>query len=201
MHCNRIRSALVSLVLLVCALTVRAEEEPPFLFYRSTTTLDEMGDVTNFVVKAQYREVSFIPPRGATVVCDRKLRNVKLNLPDYQGYFLMQWTTNNPVILAGDRRDDLMQYVQYRYPNAVVSEPGGSVTGAGWAPSFTIEQTTVYHTKLNTKMLFLPLPDGVLEVSMTTPGANFPSTSHTFATFLTYLRNKPIPTKAVAANQ
>jgi hypothetical protein len=176
-------------------------QESPFLFYQSTRTLQEMGDFPSFVIKADYRQISFLPPRGAGVVCDRKLRNVKINLPNYQGYFLLQWTTNDPAILAGDRRDDLAQYLQYRYTNGTVSLPGGTITGAGWAPSFTIEQTTAYHTKLNTKFLFLPLPDGVLEVSMTAPSANFSSSMHTFMTFLTYLQNEPIPTKAVAAKQ
>ncbi len=188
-------------VFLMLWATTLLADEIPFNFYRSTISLPEMGDFTNYVVKADYRQVSFLPPRDSTVMCDRKLRNVKVNLPNYQGYFSLQWTTNDPAILAGDRRDDLMQYVQYRYPNATIRDPGGSITGAGWAPAFTIEQATVYHTKLTTKMLFFALPDGVLEVSMTSPSASFPSTIRTFTTFLAYLHNEPIPTKTIAAKQ
>jgi hypothetical protein len=169
-------------------------DQPRFELSAKPAFFEDYGFFTNYVVETDAIQCEFKPPVGARVEADSNARTVKVSPGDSQCHMLLIFTSNNPVRLTEPYRADLQREVEARYAGAKIESQPSFPTAVGQGALFDIEQKTAFHTSLTTRLVFMPIPSGTLEVAMTTTSTNFTAHRFVFAGFLGSIRVRPVAT-------
>jgi hypothetical protein len=163
--------------------------EAKFQLYHTRITLPEFPPTEAYTLEMEDNELTFIPPHDARVAIDLKKREVKFNFRDDRCFILMRHSDVNPGLVTPDSWDKLREVLQARYPESKVSEGSVCLNSCGTRGcSFIVNHRPGYMgIKLVTRIGFIPVEGGAMEISMTANGDKFQSQQFAFHTFLNCL--------------
>ncbi len=182
-------ACLLFAVLMDCMPLPAAEEA--FSVVQSTREQPEMGTFPEYVVLTGASRVGVLPPQNSRVETDYAARRLKLQVQDSKASIVLEFTTNRFGIVTTNSSARLLQLVQNRFPDAAIQPARIAYLGTDKGLAFDVERTTVYKTRLTTRMAFVSTPEGLLEISMTTSTDYFASLEGTFTTFLGCVQIRP----------
>ncbi len=166
------------------------EKEDRFLITNGTVAMPESLSLKSCEVYTRSARVSFVQPADSSLDIDRPNHRIRI-YPLARGYTItLNFKNSDPIYLTKAYADELRVQVEARFPGAKITSDSTIATGASPGRYFDIEQVTAFKTRLTTRLVFLALPDGVLEVSLTAAPANFPGQGRNFACFLNSLSVK-----------
>jgi hypothetical protein len=161
----------LALVLLGSVAPLHAQQ-PRFQLLKTYVRLPEMRPQASFTLLTYDQQITFIPARESTVQM-REFGEVQFSFKDDRCVMKLRITTNSPALASPGSWEQLRNDVQARYPDSVVSAP--AIFNSSCKPGcvFKIEQPTPLKTKLLTRLAFVPLQDGMMEVSISAAAPKF----------------------------
>jgi hypothetical protein len=165
-------------------------KEPKFDLQKTNVLLAESSPIEAYTLQTDEHDLTFIPPRDARVLMDPKKREVRFYYRDERCLIILRHGDVNPALVSPDYWDKLRSIVLERYPGAEVSEGSACLNSCGASGcGFTIRRKTGYGSlTVMTRLSFIPVEGGVLEVSMAAADHKFPAQLAAFRNFLNCLR-------------
>ncbi len=184
-------SILVSCFCLLFSLPAAADS---FQLLETYTKVPEAPPAKSFTLLTDDHQITFIPPDAAFVELHWESREVAIRYQDERCLIKLRLSTNNPTLLSPDFSDHLRQLVQERYPGAAVGPAEVCHNSCSPGRYFDIQRPTALKTKLMTRLAFVPIKGGMLEVSLSASDAKFHVQQFAMSRLLnSFLVEKPDP--------
>ena len=183
----------LALVFLSAAAPLQAQQGK-FQLLKTYVKIPEMQPQASFTLLTDDQQITFVPPRDSTVQM-REIGEVQFTYKDDRCMMRLRLSTNNPALASPDSWEQLRAEVQARYTDAEVSAPSMFHSSCQPGCVFTIQQPTALGTKLITRLAFLPVRGGMLELSMSAAAPKFEAQQDFFNYFANSVTvEKPDPT-------
>ncbi len=154
-------------------MTLTARGEDIFQLFKTYTPMPDCPPAKSFTLVTEDRQVTFIPPADSAVKMFYEKREVWVTYPDDRCLVKLAVSTNSPALVRSGYTNELHQLLEKRYPDADVGPATFCYNSCSPGYFFDIQQYTAYKTKLITRLAFVPVPDGMLEISVTSSEAKF----------------------------
>jgi len=195
--------AIMSLFCLGSGADPAGAKEAKFELRKITVNLPEFPPTEAYTLETDDYELTFIPPHESQLRFNQANQEVKFKFRDDRCLITLRHSEVSPALASQAGWNKLREIIQERHPDAEVSEGCACLNscGAGGC-SFTIRRRTGFgDLMLITRLSFIPVEGGTVEVSMTANGSKFATEEFVFRNFLNCLRiEKSNPPKAGLAN-
>ena len=157
---------------------------------KTNIVLPECPPTEAYTLQTDEHNLTFIPPHDARVLIDPKKREVRFYYRDDRCLIILRHGDVSPALVSPEPWDKLRDIVRERYPDAEVSEGSACQNSCGARGcGFTIRRKTGYgNLTVMTRLSFIPVEGGTLEVSMAAADHKFPAQLAAFRNFLNCLR-------------
>ena len=168
-------TASVLRVIVCCFLLsgVAAKAQDTFQLLKTYTPVPDCPPAKSLTLVTDDHQVTFIPPENSVVKPYYEKRELWITYPDDRCLLKLLVSTNNAELVRSGYTNELRKLLEQRYPAAEVAPAAVCHTGCSLGYSFDIQQYTAYKTKIITRLAFVPVPAGMLELSVTSSEAKF----------------------------
>lgn len=172
--------------LLFLGLAVRAQDT--FQLLKTYTPVPDCPPAKSMTLVTDERQITFIPPENSIVKPYYEKQELWFTYPDDRCLLKLAVSTNSAELLKNGYTNELQKLVQKRYPDAEVGPATLCHCHHSIGLSFDIQQVTAYKTRMTTRLAFVPVPNGMLEVSLRSTEARFPSQQCALSRLLGWMR-------------
>jgi hypothetical protein len=177
-----------AIVCLLLLLGLAARAQDTFQLLKTYTPVPDSPPARSMTLVTEDRQITFIPPENSIVKPYHEKQELWITYPDDRCLLKLAVSTNSAELLKSGYTNELRKLVQKRYPDAAVGEATLCHCHHSLGLSFDIQEFTAYKTKMTTRLAFVPVPNGMLEVSLRSTEARFPSQQCALSRLLGWMR-------------
>lgn len=181
-------SASQAIVCFLLLLGLAAKAQDTFQLLKTYTPVPDSPPARSMTLVTDERQITFIPPEHSIVKPYYEKQELWITYPDDRCLLKLAVSTNSAELLRSGYTNELRKLIQKRYPDAEVGQATLCHCHNSLGLSFDIQELTAYKTRMTTRLAFVPVPNGMLEVSLRSTEARFPSQQCALSRLLGRLR-------------
>jgi hypothetical protein len=154
---------------LVCSGAAARAEEEAFRLVTRKSTIHEAGEVVSFLILADGREFSFLPPPGwQSRVEEDRGRRLNFTAADGAARIDIELHGHAEGEAADPDRDGAREFIAGQYPGGTILREYTCYASELKGVAFDLERTAANGTRVRTRVALIPYPEGRMRVDLTT---------------------------------
>lgn len=150
--------------------------------------IPENGTVIYTVAKTGVNEFTFLPPPGWKLAVDAKANTLTWTSPDYRSMVRLKISDTDGDALPRINADELRQTVTQESESSKIIAETPCYTSGSSGIAFDSERTVDGKFQVNSRIAFIPVTGGIIQITLTTPKEEFKSRQMDLSRFLNSFR-------------
>jgi len=150
--------------------------------------IPENGTVIYTVAKTGVNEFTFLPPPGWKLAVDAKANTLTWTSPDYRSMVRLKISDTDGDALPRINADELRQTVNQESESSKIIAETPCYTSGSSGIAFDFERTVDGKFQVNSRIAFIPVTGGIIQITLTTPKEEFKSRQMDLSRFLNSFR-------------